>query len=130
MHILLDNNVPVGVRQFLSNHEARTIAEMNWPPQLGNGELLEFAEASGFDIIVTSDQNIKHQQNLGGRKLALVVLGSNIWPVVRNHGDAIATKIDGAKPGSMTSLKCRSRRNSEAGQRHRHDGRVRGHPST
>lgn len=86
MRILLDKNVPVGVRQFLSNHEVHTVVEMNWPPQLGNSELLEDAEASGFDIIVTSDQNIKYQQTLSGRKLALVVLGSNIWPVVRNRG--------------------------------------------
>ena len=78
MRILLDKNVPVGVRRFLSDHEVRTGVEMNWPPQLGNSELLEVAEKSGFDLIVTSDQNIKYQQNLSGRKLALVVLGSNI----------------------------------------------------
>lgn len=100
MRILLDKNVPVGVRRFLSDHEVRTVAEMNWPPQLGNSELLDAAEASGFDLIVTADQSIKYQQNLSGRKLALVVLGSNIWPVVRNHGDAIAARINAAKPGS------------------------------
>jgi len=121
LRILLDKNVPVGVRRFLSNHEVRAVAEMNWPPQLGNSELLEVAEASGFDIIVTSDQNIKCQQNLSGRKLALVVLGSNIWPVVRNHGEVIATKINGAKPGSSDFIEIRSRRSPEAGQQHRGD---------
>lgn len=65
-----------------------------------NGELLEAAEASGFDVMVTSDQNIRYQQNLVGRRLALVVLGSNIWPVVRDHGAAIAAKVDAATPGS------------------------------
>ncbi len=49
---------------------------------------------------VMSDQNIKYQQNLTGRKLALVVLGSNIWPVVRDHGAAVAAKVDAAIPGS------------------------------
>ena len=44
--------------------------------------------------------NIRHQQNLTGRKLALVVLGSNIWPAVRDHGVAIAVKVDAAIPGS------------------------------
>jgi len=44
------------------------------------GELLKAAEAAGFDVMVTSDQNIRRQQNLTGRKLALVVLGFNIWP--------------------------------------------------
>jgi hypothetical protein len=48
--------------------------------------------------MITSDQNIRYQQNLTGRKLALVVLGSNIWPVVRDHGAAIAAKVDAATP--------------------------------
>jgi predicted nuclease of predicted toxin-antitoxin system len=80
LRILFDKNVLVGVRRFLSGHEARTFVEMQWHPQLENGELLRAAEAAGFDAIITSDQNIVHQQNLTGRKLAMVVLGSNIWP--------------------------------------------------
>jgi hypothetical protein len=74
LRILFDNNVPVGVRRFLVRHEVRTVVEMNWPPQ--------------------------SQQNLTGRKLALVVLGSNIWPIVRAHAAVIAAKVDGATPGS------------------------------
>jgi predicted nuclease of predicted toxin-antitoxin system len=100
LRIVLDKNVPVGVRRFLSGYEVRTFVEMQWRPQLENSELLKAAEASGFDVMVTSDQNIRHQQNLMGRKLALVVLGSNIWPVVRDHGVAIAAKVDAATPGS------------------------------
>ena len=100
MRIVFDKNVPVGVRRFLSEHEVRTFVEMEWHPQMENGELLKAAESSGFDVMVTSDQNISHQQNLAGRKLALVVLGSNIWPVVRDHGAAIAAKVDAATPGS------------------------------
>jgi len=100
LRIVFDKNVPVGVRRFLSKHEVRTFVEMEWHPQLENGELLRAAEASGFDAMVTSDQNIRFQQNLMGRKLALVVLGSNIWPVVRDHGAAIAAKVDAATPGS------------------------------
>jgi hypothetical protein len=73
---------------------------MQWHPQLGNGELLKAGEAAGFDVMVTSDQNIKHQQNLTGRKLALVVLGSNIWPIVRDHGATITAKVDAVIPGS------------------------------
>ena len=100
MHIVFDKNVPVGVRRFLSKHDVRTFVEMRWHPQLENGELLKAAEASGFDVMVTSDQNIRYQQNLTTRKLALVVLGSNIWPVVRDHGAAIAAEVDAATPGS------------------------------
>ncbi|MGA3119062.1 MAG: hypothetical protein ABSF90_32165 [Syntrophobacteraceae bacterium] len=100
MRILFDKNVPVGVRRFLSGHEVRTFVEMQWHPQLENGELLKAAEAAGFNVLVTSDQNIRHQQNLMGRRLALVVLGSNIWPIVREHGATIAAKVDAATPGS------------------------------
>jgi predicted nuclease of predicted toxin-antitoxin system len=81
LRILFDKNVPVGVRRFLFNHQVHTVVEMGWPDQLENGELLKVAEESGFDVLVTSDQNIRYQQNLAGRKLALVVLGSNIWPI-------------------------------------------------
>ena len=100
MRIVFDKNVPVGVRRFLPEHQVRTFVEMQWHPQMENGELLKAAEASGFDVMVTSDQNIRYQQNLADRKLALVVLGSNIWPVVRDHGAAIAAKVDAATPGS------------------------------
>jgi hypothetical protein len=100
LRILFDTNVPVGVRGFLTNHEVRTVVEMNWPPQLENGELLKVAEAAGFDVLVTSDQNIRYQQNLASRRLALVALGSNIWPVVRNHAAAISAAVDKAAPGS------------------------------
>ena len=100
MRILFDKNVPIGARQFLLRHEVRTVVDMGWPQQLENGELLKAAEEAGFDVLVTSDQNIPYQQNLTGRTLALVVLGSNIWPIVRDHAEAIASKVDGATPGS------------------------------
>ena len=100
MRILFDKNVPVGVRRFLRGHEVHTVVEMGWPDQLENGELLKVAEQSGFDVMVTSDQNIRYQQNLAGRKLALVVLGSNIWPIVQRYWTAIVASIDAATPGS------------------------------
>lgn len=100
MRILFDKNVPAGVRRFLVQYEVHTFVEMQWPDQLENGELLKSAEESGFDVLVTSDQNIRYQQNLTGRKLALVVLGSKIWPIVREHGAPIAAAVDGAAPGS------------------------------
>ena len=104
MRILFDKNVPVGARTFLAGHEVHTVVEMGWPDQLENGKLLEVAEQSGFDVMVTSDQNIRYQQNLTGRKLALVVLGSNIWPVVQKHGSAITASVDAATPGSYAFI--------------------------
>ncbi len=104
MRILFDKNVPVGARTFLAGHEVHTVVEMGWPDQLENGKLLEVAEQSGFDVMVTSDQNIRYQQNLTGRKLALVVLGSNIWPMVQKHGAAIGASVDAATPGSYAFI--------------------------
>jgi hypothetical protein len=104
LRILFDKNVPLGVRHFLKKHEVRTVVEMKWPPQLENGELLQAAEVAAFDVLVTSDQNIRYQQNLTDRKLALVVLGSNIWPIVRTHRTKIAVKVDAAGVGSYTFI--------------------------
>jgi len=100
LRIVFDKNVPVGVRRFLAGHIVATFVEMSWHPQLENGELLKAAEAAGFERMVTADQNIKYQQNLSGRKLALIVLGSNIWPIVRDHGATIKARVDLAKAGT------------------------------
>lgn len=73
---------------------------MNWSPTIKNGELLSAAEEAGFDVLLTCDQNIVYQQNLTGRKLALVVLGSNIWSVVRNQASATAAAVESSVPGT------------------------------
>jgi hypothetical protein len=99
LRILCDKNVHFGVLRFLAGQRVQTVVELNWP-QLENGELLKAAEEVAYDVLVTCDQNIEHQQNLTGRNLALVVLGSNIWPIVRNYEIAIANAVQAASPGS------------------------------
>lgn len=74
---------------------------MGWPPQIENGELITAAESARFDVLMTSDQNIEHQQNLSGRNPAFIILGSNIWPVVRSYRQAIAEALQKATPGSL-----------------------------
>lgn len=100
LRIVFDKNVPVGARRFLTTHEVHTFAQMGWPAQIENGELLRAAEEAGFDVVVTSDQNIRYQQNFRGRRIALVVLCSNIWPIVRTHAAEIAANVRAATPGS------------------------------
>ncbi len=78
---------------------------MRWPEQLENGELLTIAEQSGFEIMITSDQNMRYQQNFTNRKIALLVLGSNIWPIVQNYRTAIAESVDAMTQGSHTFIK-------------------------
>lgn len=104
LRILFDKNVPVGLRRFLPEHEVRTIEEMSWPPQIENGQLIAAAEASGFEILITADQNIRFQQNLDGRRLAILTLGSNIWPLLRSHASRIASQISDIAPGSIVFL--------------------------
>jgi hypothetical protein len=73
--ILLDNNAPRGLARALTGHTVTEARERDWAT-LKNGDLLRVAEEAGFDVMVTSDKSIKHQQNLEGRKIALVVLNS------------------------------------------------------
>jgi hypothetical protein len=56
---------------------------------LRNGDLLDAAEAAGFDVLVTTDKNIQYQQDLTSRKIALVVLGNPQWPVLRLHVERV-----------------------------------------
>jgi hypothetical protein len=74
---------------------------MSWPPQLENGELLKAAGAAGFDVLLTSDQNIRFQQNLVGQRLALITLGSNIWKIIADYRSEITAAVDKATPGSQ-----------------------------
>lgn len=104
LRILFDKNVPVGVRRFLSEHEVTTFADMGWHPQLTNGELLTAAEQAAFEVFLTSDQNIRYQQNLMGRKLGVLVLGSNVWPIVREHEREIAATVLSLDEGSVLFL--------------------------
>ena len=103
MKILLDENAPHKLRGCLPGHEAITVAYLKWIG-IKNGELIKAAEAAGFDVLVTSDQGIPYQQNMAGMKLALVVLSTPDWNVVRTHVAAIAAAVDAATPGSCTRV--------------------------
>ena len=82
MRILLDENTPRGVSRILMGHDVRTVPEMGWAAY-SNGQLLDEAEQAGFDALVTCDQNLVFQQNLAGRNIAVVILSTNIWPIIR-----------------------------------------------
>jgi hypothetical protein len=74
------------------------------PDTLRNGELLDAAEAAGFDVFVTTDRNIRHQQNLAGRKLAIVVIGAGRWRLIRKRLPAIAAAVTAAIPQQHLDL--------------------------
>jgi nucleoside 2-deoxyribosyltransferase len=76
-----------------------TAHERGWS-QLKNGELLDSAEKEGFAVLVTTDANLKHQQNLTSRKLAIVVLTTTSWPRIQRVADVVVAAVDGAAPGT------------------------------
>ena len=101
MRILFDHSTPAPLRHALSTHVVVEAVERGWET-LGNGALLDVAEAAGFEIFVPADKNIQYQQNLAGRKIAVVILGNAQWPVLRRHVDRVAAAVNEAMPGSYT----------------------------
>ena len=103
MRILFDNGTPNPIARSLAGHEVAFSRQIGWH-ELRNGELLRQAEDAGYDLLLTSDKNIRHQQNLSGRTIAIVVLGNQQWPNVRLQLDRIAAAVNAATPGSYTEV--------------------------
>lgn len=103
MRILFDQATPVPIRPFLTGHTVRTAAQQGWD-KLRNGDLLSAAEAAGFDILLTTDKNMRYQQNLTGRRISVVILGRQQWPHLRPHVQRVVEAVDAAKPGSFTEV--------------------------
>lgn len=87
----------------MQTHEISTAFEMGWA-ELTNGDLLQSAEHTGFAVMVTADKNLTYQQNLSGRRLAIVVLSTNRWIVVKTCGPQISEALNNASPGSFQTL--------------------------
>jgi hypothetical protein len=73
--------------------------------ELVNGALIDAAEQAGFELMVTTDKNIRYQQNLRARKIAIVVLQHSQWPMVKLVADYIAATVNAAQPGSYVEVK-------------------------
>jgi len=104
MLILFDNGTPRTLARYLIDHHAVTEARARGWEELDNGELLAQAEAAGFEVLVTTDKNLRYQQNLTGRKIAIVVLGNAQWPILRHHVGGVVAAVDAATPGSYTEV--------------------------
>jgi hypothetical protein len=70
------------------------------------GKLLEMAEAAGFDILITGDKTLQYEQNMQGRKIALISLSAVGWPLIEPHVPKIVTAVDGAMRGSFIRVEC------------------------
>jgi hypothetical protein len=102
MRILFDQGTPVPLRQLLSGHSVSTAYEMGWS-EFANGDLLDAAEAD-FDALVTTDQNLRYQQDLAGRRLAILVLPTTSWPRIRAHEEQVVAAINALRPGGIVEL--------------------------
>lgn len=103
MRVLFDQGAPVPLRALLVRHEVATVYELGWH-QMENGALLRQAEASGYEVLVTTDQNLRYQQNLPGRKLAIAILMTTSWPRIERHAPHVIAQIDGLQTGGYAEI--------------------------
>jgi hypothetical protein len=102
MRILFDQGTPAPLRRLLVGHQVSTAFEMGWN-HLDNGALLAAAEAN-FDAMITTDQNLRHQQNLAGRSLAVLVLPTTSWSKIQAHSGLVIAGLDALHPGEIIEV--------------------------
>ena len=103
MRVLFDNGTPRGVGAALTDHIVEE-ARARGRDTLRNGELLDAAETAGFDVFVTTDRNLRYQQNLAGRKIAIIVLGNGRWRLIKNRLSIIGAAVAASAPGSFAEI--------------------------
>ena len=103
MKILFDNGTPRPIARSLTGHEVSYARRIGWH-ELENGDLIEKAEEAGYHVLLSTDKNLRYQQNLTYRKIAIVVLTEQQWPNVRLHLEKIANALNAATPGSYVEV--------------------------
>ena len=102
MKILFDQGTPVPLREHLTGHTVQTAFELGWS-NLENGALLTVAE-DAFDLLITTDQQLRYQQNLAVRKLSVLVLMTTSWPRIRDHLTRIIDVLSQIKSGDYREI--------------------------
>ena len=103
MRVLFDQGTPVPLRHALVGHCVSTAYELGWAT-LNNGELLRSAEEKGFEVLVTTDTNLKYQQNLAARQIAVVVLSTTSWRRIRAVVENVSSAVNTASIGSYVEV--------------------------
>lgn len=98
--ILLDQNAPLGLRDMFPGHEVSTVCQRGWSG-LSNADLIVEAETAGFDVLVTCDQNMRGPPGGARRKIALVMLSTSNWNVLRENPAPILRSLDHVGEGSF-----------------------------
>ena len=97
MLILFDHGTPRGIARHLSQHTVKEARAQGWD-RLTNGELLKAAEDAGFDLLLTTGKNIRYQQNLQRRRIAIVVLGRARWRLIKPVLIHVVAAVNAAQP--------------------------------
>ena len=103
MNILFDQGTPAPLRRHLAEHTVDTAFERGWS-NLRNGALLDHAEMEGYQLLVTTDQNLRHQQNLTERTIAIMVLLAASWPRIQQRTEDIRAIARQIKPGQYVEV--------------------------
>lgn len=103
MKVLLDQGTPAPLRTVLAEHHVETAFERGWLT-LTNGALLAAAEAPGFEVFITTDQNLRYQQNLLNRRLAIIVILTANWPRIKPHAQIVADALESVTEGAFLEL--------------------------
>ncbi len=103
MLILFDHGTPAPLGLFLTDHTVKKTKDLGWDT-LGSGELLNMAEKAAFEVFLTTDKNIRYQQNLANRIIAIVVPGNSRWPVVERYAERVVAAVSAARPGSYIEV--------------------------
>ena len=116
MRVLFDQGTPVPLRRYLAGHQVVTAYERGWS-RLKNGDLLDAAERDGFEVFVTTDSNLRYQQNLARRRIAIVVLTTTDWSRIRPAVDIVIRIVDTAtSPGYSEAVIPRRSERTKCGQ--------------
>ena len=103
MKVLLDEMLPIGVREFLPSHEVESASHAGLAG-ISNGEMIRRAIDAGFDVIVTLDRGISHQQNLAQSGVAFVLIPHNDVDRIRRYADDLRRAVDGAAAGLVVRV--------------------------
>ena len=103
MRILLDQGTPAPLRDALTGHSVETAYELGWS-KLSNGDLLAAAEAAAFGLLITTDHILRYQQNLSGRRLAILVLPTTRWRQIQARVAEVVSAVTSIRPGEYREL--------------------------
>ena len=103
MRILFDQGTPVPLRRSLIGHDVATAYELGWST-VTNGDLIRLAEQEGYELLITTDTNLRYQQNLKGRSITILVITTTSWPRIRQVTERIVAAIAMINRGSYEEL--------------------------